>query len=503
MSNALRELLAFFKIEVDSAPLKQADKEIDGFKGTLKTVGTAIATYFAVDQIREFLGASIELGASISDTAERLGVGTEELQQFQYAVTLTGGSTEAANDALLHFSKNIGDATTGNQAATDAFNALHVSVRGANGEVGDTMDLLEGVADGFSQLKTDGERTMIAMQLFGRGGKTLIPLLKQGSAGVKQLRDEFKSLGGGLSKDTLGALADADDALDRMSFTSKLLKAELVAGLAPALTTVIGWVTGLVATFRELADNSYIAQTAMYTLGVAAAVAAVIWGLLNIEILLVVAGIALLVLAVDDLYTWLEGGDSVIGRFFDSLLGEGTSDQFLKDVKQDYDDLKKAADDLKPVTDALWDAMVIGAKAAGKFIEQSVKGLIRLAQMAGLLSKDKSFYRDQDNADIAARAQEERDRKAWVKPGGPTFGDTLRSAAHWLGAKDAFPTVQASRLAAGGGTNIQQGVGQHNEISITVHGANDPDEVAKKTGDAVGDKLLDLREVYAGAPGGG
>jgi methyl-accepting chemotaxis protein len=320
-------------------------------------VDASIATYFAVDQIKEFVGSAIEMGASIDDTAQRLGVGTEELQQFQYAVKISGGSIEDANNALKFFSKSIGDATTGTGDAAAQFAKLGVNIRGPNGEIGDTMDLLGGVAEGFKNLKTDGERTAMAMQLFGRGGLAMVPMLKRGQEGVAELAKEFKKLGGGLDEGTIKALADADDELDRLSFSGKALKAELVAALVPAIREVVGWVTSLVGQFRELARNSYIVETAMWSLAAVAGTLALVWAALNIEVLLAVAGVALFILAVDDLYTWLQGGDSVIGEFIDALFGEGKSDELLVELSKDYDDIKTSVDDASDAVDALVKAM--------------------------------------------------------------------------------------------------------------------------------------------------
>ena len=54
------------------------------------------------------------------------------------------------------------------------------------------------------------------------------------SRGVDALYQEFEKLGGGLSGDTVKALAEADDSLDRLHFSTNTLKGTLVGGLAPS-----------------------------------------------------------------------------------------------------------------------------------------------------------------------------------------------------------------------------------------------------------------------------
>jgi hypothetical protein len=443
------------------------------------------------------------LGASIDDTAQRLGVGSDELQAFQYAAKLSGASIEDANTGLKFFQKNLGEAADKGGDAAAAFSKLGVNIRDGNGNVGETLDLLSGVAEGFSRLKTPAEKTTVAMQLFGRGGAALIPLLNQGQAGVKQLYAEFQRLGGGLDQSTIKALAEADDELDRLDFATKGLKGQLVAALVPALKSVVEWVTGAVGSFREFASQSYIVQSVVGTLTAAAVVAGVAWAVLNFEIALVVLALALLALAIDDVYTWMQGGDSVIGRFIDSLFGEGKSDELLKSVKQTYYEISDAIEDAGREAKGLWFAIRDLGDAIGVTFEPSVfdswiatiKFMTRL--VVGLVQAVTAVVR---GVREAVQMLQGAGKTASSGPGGlaELLNDPAAAIREGLGVANVAPTIPASSSST---SNVQ--AAQNNDVKITINGVQDADGAGKAAGDAVSASLLGQRGSFASIAGGG
>ena len=71
---------------------------------------------------------------TLGKTSDQLGVSVEFLQAFQIASEEAGGSTERANNSLLKFSKNIGEAGRGLKTQADLFKDLGVNIRDSEGE---------------------------------------------------------------------------------------------------------------------------------------------------------------------------------------------------------------------------------------------------------------------------------------------------------------------------------------------------------------------------------
>ena len=66
-------------------------------------------------------------------TADKLGVGVEELQRMRYAADLSGISTQTFDMALQRFTRRAAEAAAGTGEAKDALAALGIQLIDANG----------------------------------------------------------------------------------------------------------------------------------------------------------------------------------------------------------------------------------------------------------------------------------------------------------------------------------------------------------------------------------
>jgi TP901 family phage tail tape measure protein len=358
---ALREMLAFFGVEVDDKKLDHAGEKMDALAERAQKVGELLAEAFAVHEVAEFIEGQIEMGAQLAHTSEILGLSVGDLQAFQYAAANAGLGADEANTAIRFLNKNMGEAMTGNAEAAKSFAALGVQLRDATGQARPVQDVLAAVADGFVKLPSPAARTAAAMGIFGRSGAQLIPLLNKGSKGIDDLYGEFVKLGGGMDEEFVAKAEETEHQMIRLKTAGKGLESTITSALLPAITAAADWLTSVVVGLRGVTEHSYIVETALWTLAAVSGVLVGIWAIANIEIFLVIAALALLILAVDDVYTFFQGGDSLIGRFFDKLGGAGSQQQirdFFKDVGKDLGDIKDVvANELMPALGELWTAI--------------------------------------------------------------------------------------------------------------------------------------------------
>ena len=462
MANALRELLASFGVQVDTKPLDAANVKVDSLASSLSGLAGKLAGVFAVRAIAGFVGDTIESTAKLNDMSQQLGISTQDLQRFQYAAGLKGAEDGAKSLGL--FQKNIGAASTGNAEAAETFRALGVNVRDANGQIVPTLDLLNGVADGLQNLKTDGERTATVMKLFGRAGGSLLPLLKQGKGGLAKLSAEFDKLGGGISGETVKAMSDADDALDRLKFSGRALSADLIGALAPALTTLVGWITQGVGAFRQFAQNSDSVTHALEILGVIGAAVAIVFAAANIGIILAIAAVALIVLVFEDLWKTVEGGDTVTRRLIDGIFGIGATQDVI-------DTVKAAFWGTWGVIKGMWtDVVALGTAIEDAFttayfdrflprLQATVDAIKEATALAGKFVDPSKFFTE--------------------------------------------PSSTPTTVPSGGGSGGPVAVSNQIEVNNTFTGNADPGKVRDATRDGIGQGTADLTNAYAAVPGGG
>lgn len=370
-TNALRTLLALFDVDTGSAEtkLKGLSASIETVKGALGTIAGSLAGAFSFGAVKDFIEEQIELGSKLNDTAEKLGVGTDELQKFQMAAGLTGVGADEAGKALQFLNRNMGEALDGNKEAVQAFTKLGVSLKDGQGEVRELGDVIPEVADAFEKMGSDQERTVVAMKLFGKSGAALIPLLKGGGQGLREMNEEFEALGLGIDEDFIKKADEAGDQIDILKLGFRALKTRIAVDVLPGITewakklqTAIVWMRGFI---KETNAVKYV--WGLLTVGFAAGAAkmAVSWGktlgLLkgNVGIVktifslgefgLILFAIIGIGIALEDLFTMVNGGESVIGDFLTKTFGIEYTRQLVDSLRKSWEDLQPALEDLKPI----------------------------------------------------------------------------------------------------------------------------------------------------------
>ena len=110
----------------------------------------------------------------------------ETLSALSNAADLAGVSQEQLGSSLSKLNRSIAEAVSGSREQIDAFAGLGISVRDASGNIKATDVVLGEIADRFALASDGAIKTQYAVALFGKSGADLIPLLNEGSAGLKE-----------------------------------------------------------------------------------------------------------------------------------------------------------------------------------------------------------------------------------------------------------------------------------------------------------------------------
>ena len=316
---ALKEIFAQFRIGADDSGLRKLDAGVSGLSGKLKSLGAALAGGAIVSGLRSLVNQTAEAGAEINDSALRLGFGTQELQTWRYAAKLAGVSAEGLEGAFQKLNLAADNASQGAKPQVSAFKALGVAFKDADGRIRPTAELLPEIADGLARVGDPAKQSGLAVDLLGRSGTKLLPLLKEGSAGLEKYRKELEELGGVMSSDLIAQSDEYGDNIDRMDFALAGLRNTLVLNVLPALTNLALQSAKAVAGISKLVEKTNLLKVAGAALATAAAGWAVKLAVANAGTLLLAGGIALAVIALEDLYTLFTGGKSVVGDFLDEM----------------------------------------------------------------------------------------------------------------------------------------------------------------------------------------
>jgi hypothetical protein len=212
-------------------------KVLAGLEG-LGSKLSGLGSVFGGLELKAFADRLAELGKNAAESAEKLahlsastGISTQQLSGLSFGAKIAGLDIEDVSKSLFRMAKNM-------EGNPGAFRSLGVSVRDASGHLRDADSVLEDVADKFSKAKDGPEKTAAAIDLFGRSGAKLIPILNQGKAGIKEFTDEAKSLGIVLDHDQLRTLELLAQNLIRVTTLIEGMTLQFASGLAPTLNQI-------------------------------------------------------------------------------------------------------------------------------------------------------------------------------------------------------------------------------------------------------------------------
>lgn len=190
------------------------------------------------------LTAAVKSVANLQDQfgklSQQVGIGVQSLTELDYAAKLSDVATDELSTGVVRLTSRMGDVIQGSKEAEQAFDALGIKVRQSDGTMRSSEDVLKDVADRFASMEDGSTKTALAVELFGRAGAKLIPLLNLGRAGLEKLAAEARSLGVVFDEKAAKAAEEFNDNLTRLESAATGLKIELLQGLIPSLTSLTG-----------------------------------------------------------------------------------------------------------------------------------------------------------------------------------------------------------------------------------------------------------------------
>ena len=209
-----------------------------------KSLLEAFGVAFSTDKIAEFIAKTAEMGEQIERSSAMLGVSTKSVQELGFIAKMTGGDADGLSLAMERLQVNLQKAQSGAGPAYQALQALGLSAKELS-----TLPLdqqLNKIADAVSKFADGGNKTAIVMELMGRAGAQMIPVLDQGSAGLDKFRASADNTGAVLSPLALGSLSALERSLVGFKAAVEGVAGALVAELAPALTQMVSGLTQVI-----------------------------------------------------------------------------------------------------------------------------------------------------------------------------------------------------------------------------------------------------------------
>lgn len=229
------------RITADDSGLEKGLGSAQAKLASFAKVGAAAAAAAVVAVGAAFIGATrraIAFADEMAKTSQRIGVTTEALSKLQYAAKLSDVSLSDLRVGLSQLARNM-------DMNSDAFERLGVAIRNQDGSLRDTETVFTELVERFSRMQDGAQKTALAMEIFGRSGANMIPLLNAGAAGLKSMTDEAQQLGLVIDRNTSKRAEQFNDNITRLSSVldgiGVVIASKALPGLVKLTNSIVTW----------------------------------------------------------------------------------------------------------------------------------------------------------------------------------------------------------------------------------------------------------------------
>lgn len=324
-----------------------------------KLAGLGAALVAAGGAITAFVDNQLDALDAVRQLGNVTGESTDYIHRLGQVAELSGSNAQAAQSSILGLSKVIGEAANGIGKGAKAFEQYGLSARDAKGNIKQASEVFEELRQKMQGME-QSEQIAILSKL-GIDGSMIQALTADLAAFNEQMAEmQLMTLGVGSEENTTIA-AEFKDALTQLGIMLKSIGETIALRIAPAITNLIskfrewfiensaliasignaiGFVLGLIfdvanailTLVDRLISNTIGWENAIYLVG--AALAWVGRALLFNPFTLWIGAITAVLLLLEDLIVYMEGGESFLGDYWKPVAGGlRTVGAWLKRVK--------------------------------------------------------------------------------------------------------------------------------------------------------------------------
>lgn len=337
------------------------------------SLGLATVAGLGLNTALERMG---ELYGRVQDAAT-VGIDVGQYDALSKVFVMGGSDAEGFRDSMIDLNESLGEAASdATSGKAKAFQQFGVAVKDAKGNIRGADEVLLDLAGSMEKMSKQ-EATFQIKQLGITDNKVIQTLLLGNKALKEQI--ELQKQKYVLSEKDAEQVREYTQAQRMLQVTIDGIVDQFTAWLAPALTKItnltregVEWV---IEHKRVIAIAAGVIGTVMIPTILRATAATASWAAATLTAMapyiLITAAVAGLVLVIDDLMSYYEGGGSVIGDYAnkhkmlkDTLDGLGEAFRGVRDwLITMWNDPEKAIQQFEDFISKIWDNMVADAQS--------------------------------------------------------------------------------------------------------------------------------------------
>jgi hypothetical protein len=255
-----------------------ATRASDGFSNTMKHIteagvvaGGAIAA-FGVAAVEKTAAA----GQAAYEMSEKFGILPGVASQWLTVARQLGIESDTIGTGFKFLDKHVGNMAITLQAGgkvaaatLEPFKVLGLNVFDLHGKLKDANEIMLESADIFAKMPDGAVKTALAIQLFGRSGADMLPILNQGQAGIQAMIDKGKQMGDVLSGRQVAAAHKFTLEQNKLNTEISGFTTQVGITLMPLATRFLTWLTETAPQLRKVVDIFAALKPYLIEIGVA------------------------------------------------------------------------------------------------------------------------------------------------------------------------------------------------------------------------------------------
>jgi hypothetical protein len=210
--------------EVGTEGKKAGDKVGKGFVGGFRAAKKSILSaknammgFVAIATTGAFVTMAVEsLKAAdhIAKTANKIGLTTDALQEYQYAASQSGINMRTFNMSFQRFGRRIAEVAVGTGELLKTTQMYNFEVKNQHGGIKDINSLFSEYGELIRTAATDQEALRLAFKAFDSEGAVMVNLFRGGTKTLEEYQKQARELGLVLSSEVIAKSTEVTDKLD-------------------------------------------------------------------------------------------------------------------------------------------------------------------------------------------------------------------------------------------------------------------------------------------------
>lgn len=222
-------------------------KTAAGFAASITAVASAAVT--GLVKMASDTADSLDI---IDKQSQQMDLTTEEYQEWAHALDMSGASIDDLQTGVKKLVSQIDGLQSGASGSAEAFDRLGVSIYDDNGNLKTQSEILNEVIYALADMESTADRTALVVDMFGKSGMNLLPMLNEGSEGIRDMKQEAHDLGLVISEDAIKQGAALNDMMSNTKAMLSTMANSLGTALMPTVMGLLEYVQGAMPTIKSM-----------------------------------------------------------------------------------------------------------------------------------------------------------------------------------------------------------------------------------------------------------